>query len=161
MKPVMETTFEPARPADVDTLMTLHREFCGAAGQPFDGGAARGAVERLLGDESLGHVWLIRHGGASAGYVVLTFGFSLEFRGRDAFVDELYVREAYRGRGVGTAALRFVEGACRGRGITALHLEVDRDNTPAQSVYRKVGFGDRNNYLLTKWLTPPGGRERP
>ena len=47
----------------------------------------------------------------------------------------------------------FVERFCESRGILALHLEVDRGNLHAQALYRKAGYHDRNNYLLTKWLS--------
>jgi hypothetical protein len=38
------------------------------------------------------------------GCVVLTLGYSLELLGRDAFIDEFYLREVYRGRGWGRQA---------------------------------------------------------
>jgi len=89
-----------------------------------------------------------------AGYLVLTFGYSLEFHGRDALVDELYVREAYRGRGAGTLSLAFVEEICRTEGIRALHLEVDRGNERARRLYHRAGYEDHDRYLLTRWLEP-------
>jgi ribosomal protein S18 acetylase RimI-like enzyme len=95
---------------------------------------------------------LIRVNDATAGYLVLTFGFSLEFGGRDALIDELYVRENFRGRGLGRASLVLAAEVCREEGIRALHLEVDRVNTRAQGVYRQAGFRDHDRYLLTKWL---------
>src|SRR5262249_50326298 len=70
----------------------------------------------------------------------------------DAFVDELYVEEAHRGRGAGGLALRLAEDACRAVGVRALHLEVDRENHRARAVYEKAGFEDRDNHLLTKRL---------
>lgn len=85
-----------------------------------------------------------------AGYIVLTFGFSLEYHGRDALVDEIYLRERFRGQGTGTRGLQFIEGVCRELGIRALHLEVERANIIAQSVYRRAGFVDHDRYLLTK-----------
>ena len=104
---------------------------------------ARGVAADLR-DGALGSVYLIRSGEDVAGYVVLTFGFSLEFYGRDALVDELYLREEFRGKGLGRTALQFVEGVCREEGIKALHLEVDRVNTRAQGVYRAAGYRDHD-----------------
>jgi ribosomal protein S18 acetylase RimI-like enzyme len=91
--------------------------------------------------------------GAVAGYAVLAFGFSLEFHGRDAFLDELYVRESFRGSGVGTACLEWLEAVCRAEGVHALHLEVDRTNAGAKRLYHRLGYGDHDRHLLTKWLT--------
>ena len=59
------------------------------------------------------------------GYLVLTIGYSLERGGRDAFIDELYVRAERRGRGLGALAVATAEAAARRLGVRAVHLEVD------------------------------------
>jgi ribosomal protein S18 acetylase RimI-like enzyme len=87
-----------------------------------------------------------------AGYVVLTLGFSFEFRGHDAFIDELYIEPAYRRRGYGREAVRFLEEQARKMGANALHLEVDYGNDPAMELYRRSGYQDHNRFLMTKWL---------
>jgi ribosomal protein S18 acetylase RimI-like enzyme len=76
----------------------------------------------------------------------------LEFQGRNGLIDELYIRASHPGQGIGTSALKFVEGVCPSLGIHALHLEVDRKNTAAQGLYRKVGFEDHDRYLMSKWI---------
>src|SRR5256885_17046261 len=148
----MEIEFHPAAHEDVEELLLMMRGLYEHEGLPFDAEATRGALERLLEDERLGRVWLIRSGASAAGYVVLTLGYSLEFRGRDAFLDELYLRPEARGRGAGKTALEFVEGVCRSLGVRALHLEVERANAGAQALYRKSGFVDHDRYLMTKWV---------
>lgn len=148
----MDPTFKAADRTDVDVLLGLRRAFCRHEHLPFEEAAARAALENLLADGSLGKVWLIHAGAAPAGYLVLTFGYSLEFDGRDAFVDELFVEEGHRGLGVGGLVLRLAEDACRALGVRALHLEVDHENHRARAVYEKAGFEDRDNYLLTKRL---------
>lgn len=148
----MEPTFRPVEVSDFDALLPMIRALCESDGTPFDEAKVRGALARLVADESLGRVWLIESGGEAAGYVVLTFGFSLEFGGRDAFVDELYVREEFRGRGFGRRTIEVAERACRERGIRALHLEVERANTGAQRLYRRAGFCDHDRYLMTKMM---------
>jgi ribosomal protein S18 acetylase RimI-like enzyme len=148
----MAPTFDNASDADVAALLIMMREFYAIDQYRFDEGIARAAVERLLGDGSLGRIWLIREGAETIGYLVLTLGYSLEFHGRDAFVDELYVREGHRHRGVGTQAIAVAEEACRELGVHALHLEVERTNAAGQGLYRKLGFRDHDRYLMTKWL---------
>ncbi|MDQ3686995.1 MAG: GNAT family N-acetyltransferase [Acidobacteriota bacterium] len=142
--------------ADEDILIVLMREFYAVEHLTFDEGVARAALRQILHHSSLGSVYLIRSDEDVAGYVVLTFGFSLEFHGRDALVDELYLREEFRGKGLGRAALEFVEEVCREEGVKALHLEVDRVNTRAQEVYRAAGYRDHDRYLLTKWVDAGG-----
>ena len=150
----MSVDFSTAVVSDEEVLVGLMREFYAIEHLTLDEPAARAALRQILGDRALGIVHLIRAGTDVAGYLVLTFGFSLEFHGRDAFIDELYLREQFRGMGLGAASPRLAEEVCRQEGIRAVHLEVDRANTREQEVYRRAGFRDHDRYLLTKWLKP-------
>ena len=148
----MEPSFRVAEPADADALVEMMRDFNAHERIAFDETEVRAVLTQLFANDSYGLACLILLGEEVAGYVVITFGFSIEFRGRDALIDELFVKDAFRGRGLAAAALRHAEGVCRARAIRALHLEVDRQNTRAQSVYARAGFLDRGNYLLNKWI---------
>ena len=148
----MEIDFRQAGPADVDLLIPLVRAFYAHERMEFDDVVARRALTELLGDERLGRVHLIRAGAEPVGYLVLTFGFSLEFGGRDAFVDEIFVRDEWRGHGAGRRALELAAAVCRDAGVRALHLEVDHANPRAQALYRAAGFKDHDRYLMTRWL---------
>jgi ribosomal protein S18 acetylase RimI-like enzyme len=149
----MEPSFRVAGPSDADALVAMMRDFNEHERIAFDEREVRAALAQLFANDALGLACLMLLHEEVAGYVVIVFGFSIEFRGRDAFIDELFVKDVYRGRGLGTAALRFAEGVCRGRGVRALHLEVERENTGAQAVYRRAGFTDHDRYLLTRWLS--------
>ena len=149
----MEVDFRAAGTADIDLLVRLMRKLYEFDHISFDQENARRGLVKLLDDESLGRVWLIRHAGETAGYVVLTFGFSLEFHGRDALVDEIYLTEDYRGRGIGRRALEFVFAFCRSHGIDAVHLEVEKANTRARALYLKAGFADHTRHFMTKWIS--------
>jgi diamine N-acetyltransferase len=148
----MQPPFRPATTADEPTLLELMREFYQEGRIPFDERAARAALRGVLADPAHGRALLIEVEDAVAGYLVVCFGWSLEFHGRDAFLDELYLRERFRGQGIGTRALEVAAEVCRTSGVRALHLEVERSNTRAQSVYRRTGFADRDYYLMTRRL---------
>lgn len=148
----MEPTFKIAETSDNEILVELIREFCEVDGHPFDDGTIRKASGKILNDDSLGRVWLIQHGGEAKGYIVLTFGYSLEYRGRDAFIDEFYIRESDRRQGIGKKAIQFIEKVCPSLEIKAVHLEVERKNIAAQSFYRQMGFKDQERYLIAKWM---------
>jgi ribosomal protein S18 acetylase RimI-like enzyme len=148
----METNCQIAENSDIEILVEFIREFHEFEHLPFDDNSVRTMLAEILNDDSLGQVWLIQDGSEPIGYIVLTFGYSLEFQGRNGLIDELYIRESHRGQGIGTSALQFIEGVCPSLGIQALHLEVDRKNTAAQSLYCKVGFEDHDRYLMTKWI---------
>lgn len=145
--------FDLATARDTDELVAMMRAlYAEDEGFAFDEAVARKAIALILGDERNGRVWLIRTGGETAGYVVLATSFSLEYHGRDAFIDEVYVLPAWRGRGLGTRALERALEECRAMGAAAVHLEVGHDNPRARALYERLGFEDRRRYLLTRWL---------
>ena len=143
---------ERASPSDLDDLLPLAREFYAGERLPYDESVLRGAYAALWAEPLHGGVWLAREGAGLAGYGVLACGFSLEYRGRDAFVDEIYVRPDRRDRGIGSRILDAMEDECRRRGIAALHLEVDHDNPAGRRLYVRRGFADHDRHLMTKWL---------
>jgi diamine N-acetyltransferase len=148
----MDPAFRPARPADLPLLLRLMEGFYRDTDTPFHPEAAERALLALVADPTLGRLFLIEAGSKPAGYVVLTLGFSLEFHGRDAFVDELFVTPEHRGHGLGQAAIRFLESVAVELGVLALHLEVGPDNESAVGLYRGAGFLDRRHRLMTKLL---------
>jgi GNAT superfamily N-acetyltransferase len=148
-----DPVFKSATSDEIETLIEMMRELYAHDGLKFDEAVARRALQSIIGDETFGRVFLILLSDEIAGYVVLTFGFSLEFHGRDAFVDELYLRKDHRGQGIGKRALQFLTEVCATEIVNALHLEVERENTSALAVYRRAGFEDHDRYLMTKWIT--------
>jgi len=159
----MRAPIRPADGHDLERLVALMCENYAEAGYPCDPATAGAALAALLGDASLGRLWIVEAPEGPAGYVAVAFGFSLEYGGRDAFLDDLYLRPACRGAGLGTRVLEAVEPACRALGVRALHLEVERENEAAQALYRRRGFRDNDRRLLSKRLAvgePARGTER-
>ncbi len=141
-----------ARADDLALVASLMGEFYAESGYPLDATLARAALETLIEDASLGRLWLILSLEQPVGYIAVTFGFSLEFYGRDAFIDDLFIQPPFRGAGLGTRVLEAVERECRALGVRALHLEVGRANEAGQAVYRRQGFRDADRQLLSKRL---------
>ena len=116
---------------------------------------ARAVFLPLLGSGQLGQVWLAGLEGQVAGHLVLTFCYSVEYGGRSAFVDDLFVQPALWNRGVGRALVPHGRAVCEQLGVRAMHLEVARTNGPVQAIYRGVGFDCTDRELLTLALAPP------
>jgi len=66
---------------------------------PFDEAPARNALCQLISDQVSGVIWLICDGTTLVGYIVLTFGYSLEYHGREVFIDEFFIQPSHRGMG--------------------------------------------------------------
>ncbi len=86
------------------------------------------------------------------GYVVLALCYSMEYGGPTAIVDDFFVRPAFRGIGLGKAALAEVRNFCASHGVRAIHVETGRDNAAALAVYRRAGFVDTDRRHLTLGL---------
>ena len=148
----MEPTFRLAAENDTGILLEMMREYYAFDGHAFVEEHARPALVNFLRGPEFGRAWLICDQNVAVGYVVLTFGYSLEYLGRDAFLDELYIRESHRGRGWGHRALQFVEEQARSHQIRSIHLEVVRSNPTAKDFYRRSGYIDHEHRLMTKWI---------
>jgi ribosomal protein S18 acetylase RimI-like enzyme len=146
------TTYRLATLTDLYILLELVQEFHQIEHLPFDEKLDHDVLEQFLNNASFGQAWLIQRETEVIGYIILTLGFSLEFRGRDAFIDEFYVRPEYQNQGIGTKTLAFIETSLMSLGIRAIHLEVDFENPNAQRLYRKTGYQGHNRFLLTKWI---------
>lgn len=144
----MSAALRLARPEDLDRLMGLVAAFHAEAGIKQDPDQRRDALTPLLEGIPHGCIYLIGPSRAPLGYIILTFGWSVEFGGMDGFVDEIYIRPAIRGRGIATEVLLDLPKALAGAGLTALHLEVDRTNEAAQKLYLRTGFKPRDRYML-------------
>lgn len=144
----MSANLHLAGPDDLTRLLPLVEAFHAEQSINSTPESREAGIAPLLQDSPLGCAYLIGPTRAPLGYVVITFGWSVEFGGLDAFIDELYLRPAVRGRGIATTLLTDLPKALSGAGLRALHLEVDRNNDAAQRLYARCGFRARDRYHL-------------
>jgi ribosomal protein S18 acetylase RimI-like enzyme len=141
-----------AKESDTGELIAMMRSFYEELGEPFEEARAEQALRALLEEPSYGAAWVFREDGRAVGYLVVTHGYSLEFGGRDAFVDEVYIVPEMRGQGLGARALALAEEHCRRQGLEALRLEVHHENRRALALYERNGYEAHDRHLMTKWL---------
>jgi ribosomal protein S18 acetylase RimI-like enzyme len=144
----MTTALHLARPDHIEALLPLVAAFHDESAIAQSEEMRRAAILPLLEGSPLGAVYLIGPKRAPIGYIIITFGWSVEFGGMEAFVDELYIRPAVRGRGIATEVLSALPTALGQAGVQAIHLELDRDNATAQKLYVRSGFRPRERYML-------------
>ncbi|MEZ4767663.1 MAG: GNAT family N-acetyltransferase [Caldilineales bacterium] len=147
----MDVALTPITRRDLDLCVQFMHGLYENDDVPPDETAWAAALAGLLEADRLGRGWMIHLDGQPVGYVVVTFGYSLEFYGRDAFVDELFIASQVRGQGIGRAVMQQVEALLGSTGIQALHLEVEEGNQAAQRLYESQGFTYRRHmHIMSK-----------
>jgi GNAT superfamily N-acetyltransferase len=84
--------------------------------------------------------------GEPAGYA-LFFGYYSTWIGPGLFLEDLFVRPAFRGRGIGKALLAAVAAIAVNEGCSGMRWEVLDWNKPAIDLYKALGAGFRNAWL--------------
>lgn len=157
-------TVRPATAQDTDALIASIQAYYDYDLIPFDEGAVRRGLSELAEHPDWGGAWLLWDGEAVVGHFVLTYGFDLEFGGRQATLTELYVHPAHRRCGLGWLAMDHVTDLLREQGIEALELQVEADNHEARAFYDALGFVAYDRVPMSLRVRPlgisPGVRER-
>lgn len=141
-----------ANESDVPALLEMMEDFNRVESIPWSSADGEAPLRKLLADPSLGRVAVLEGelGGEVAAYAVVTFGYDLEFGGRDAFLTEIYVRPGARSSGLGARLLAEVEAIAAADGVRALHLLVYPENEPAMALYEKAGFERSRRVMMSK-----------
>lgn len=143
--------------ADAGASLASMREFYREEGLVFDEAGQGEALRALMAEPAAGSVFGLFDAGKmeanvaspSLGHLVLTWAFSLEFGGRFALLDELWLAPEARGRGEGRRALEFAAAWARERGAKALRLEVAHENGRARALYARAGLTAQARDLMT------------
>jgi GNAT superfamily N-acetyltransferase len=141
-----EIILELAGPAQLEELLPLVAAYHSFEEVETSAEQRRSSVGKLLQDKRLGEIWLVRILDIAIGYIAICYSYSIEFGGRDAFVDEFYIADGERGKGIGGRVLKEIAALLRARGIVAVHLEVDGQNERARTAYAQAGFSSRDKY---------------
>ena len=141
----------PATIADFEVVCPRSRALNAHEGIEVDPPVFEAALRRLLEGPEIGGCWIVERDGAPIGYAIATFGYDLEFAGRDAYLTELWIDPEARGHGAGTAAIELLGPELQARGVRALHLQVRPEN-PARRLYERTGFVASPRVVMTRRL---------
>lgn len=144
----MSNILHLAAAADLDRLLPMVAAYHAEEGIKSDEAFRRAAVQPLLEGSPHGAIWFIGPRMSPVGYLCASFGWSIELGGMDGFIDEIWIREKVRGRGMGSEAIAALQKALAETDLKALHLEV-ADGSPAERLYHRAGFRRRNFSLMT------------
>lgn len=150
----MNFSFRPLAPADRSLIEELVRGYYLFDGLTYDPSLHGPALDQLVAGDPAVKVWIVEADGAPAGYLFLTIGFSMYYGGKDGFIDELFLKEEFRGAGGGAAIMAFADAQAKELGLAYLHLEVTNTNTRARQIYERRGFAPTGHMLMSKRTAP-------
>ncbi len=150
----------PFARGDLDVALRLARELYGLdTDAPTD--PHRAAFEALVNDPDA-TPFLALADGEPAGFVVHRLRRRLNHATFEGWVSDLYVRERFRGRGIGRALLAAALAEWRLRGGHQVQLEVAHERTAARALYEAIGFANQGKYfeigpIRTRGVAPAAG----
>ncbi|WP_236564843.1 GNAT family N-acetyltransferase [Flavobacterium sp. MK4S-17] len=150
---MQEITFKPITVKDIDIAVSMMHDFYAIDNYPMDRATAKNLFIEFVENDSLGKSWLIYFEGEPVGYVILTFIFSFEYKGRIAFLDELFIIPQARGNGLGKKVLDFIHRQAKIHSVRVIYLEVEGHNEIAQKLYASKNFTVHNRKLMKSTIS--------
>ena len=146
-------TFKPLEISDFEIITQMMQDFYAIDNYPMDVEVAKKLFQEFISNEHLGKSWLMYSENEIVGYIILTFIFSFEYGGKIAFVDELFIKETARGKGIGKEAIQFIQAEVPKLSLKLLYLEVEPHNENAQKLYLAHDFELHNRKLMKYKVT--------
>ena len=138
----MEYSIRKMREQDRDAVLAMMRVFYPSPAVLSNGSEEIFAADVeacLSGSPYLEGYVFAGEDGAVIGYAMVAKSFSTEFGRPCLWIEDLYLREGFRGQGAGSAFLRFIGQKYPN---ALLRLEAERENERAIRVYRRSGFSE-------------------
>jgi ribosomal protein S18 acetylase RimI-like enzyme len=146
-------TFKPLEFVDIETITYMMQDFYAIDNYPINLEVSKKLFEEFITNQNLGKAYLIYDSDEEetlkiVGYVILTFVFSFEYKGKIAFLDELYIKETARGKGIGNQTILFIKEESRKLNLKLIYLEVENHNENAQKLYIANDFEVHNRKIM-------------
>jgi ribosomal protein S18 acetylase RimI-like enzyme len=110
-------------------------------------GAREFLKARIINEESI--VFIACEGDHSVGFVQLYPSFSSVSMMRSWVLNDLYVKEQFRGKGAGEKLIHKAIQFAKETGAKGVMLETGKENLNAQRLYDKIGFERESNYFYS------------
>lgn len=133
----------------IDTVTAMMKDFYEIDGYPFNEELTRQNFQLFIKEKDFGKCFVIYDDNNEVnGYIILAFFFSFEFGGRSTILDELYLNENARGKGLGKVAVDFVKNYAKEQQLKMMFLEIELHNERAINLYLDKGFKMHNRNLM-------------
>jgi GNAT superfamily N-acetyltransferase len=139
----MSSAIRPARPADVPVILALIRGLADYEKLTADCIATEAALAASLfpaeGVAPAAHCVLAEADGEPAGFALYFFNFSTFLARPGLYLEDLFVKPEFRGRGLGKALLLHLAKLANARGCGRMEWTVLDWNQPAIEFYESLG----------------------
>ena len=120
-------------------------------GEPITSEKIDNTIRELSAHPEKGRLIVFNVASEIAGYAIVIYFWSNELGGDVLHIDELFVKNAWRNRGIASRFIAAIPGNEQGT-VKALQLEVTPSNEQALSYYKRLGFESSKNSQLLKRL---------
>lgn len=145
----MNLNYRPIKDNEISIFkqyaMNLYAEDAG--GEPMDSAKMGKTIHFLRLNPQNGTIMSILLDSTYIGYAILINFWSNEYGGIVLHIDELYIDEKFRNRGIASHFIKFLIDS-KFNGCKALFLEVHPDNSNALKLYKRLGFQTAENSTL-------------
>ena len=126
---------------DRQLYITMAKEFyhSDAVLHPIPDAHFERTADEALRSDTYAEIYLFEYEGETAGYGLTAKTFSQEAGGYVWWIEEVYIREQFRSRGLGREFFQYLERS-KGQEAARLRLEVEAGNTRAVSLYERLGY---------------------
>jgi GNAT superfamily N-acetyltransferase len=140
-----------AQPADSALIFALVRELADYEKLSADVDASEAQIAAaLFGDAPRLYCDIAEWAGEPAGFSVWFLNFST-FRGRHGiYIEDIFVRAAYRGRGIGKALMARLAQRCVEQGYARCEWAVLDWNAPSIAFYKSIGAQMMNEWRICR-----------
>ncbi|HMA28282.1 MAG TPA: GNAT family N-acetyltransferase [Thermoanaerobaculia bacterium] len=133
-------TLREARPSDVNAIVSLIEDLAEYERQPEDCHAdARLLEAHLFGEKRFAEVVLAEMGGETVGFALFFHNYSTWLTRPGLYLEDLFVKPACRGLGIGEALLTHLARLAVARGCGRMEWSVLTWNDPAIRFYLRLG----------------------
>lgn len=130
----------PATPADADEILTLIYELALYEKAPDEAKATREQIiESFFSENPKVYCDLVEVDGVIAGLAIWFLNYSTWQGKHGIYLEDLFIRPHYRGRGYGKALLQHLAAICEERGYGRFQWWVLDWNEPAIEFYKSLG----------------------
>jgi GNAT superfamily N-acetyltransferase len=145
----MNIRIQPATPADVPMILTLIKELAEFERLLHEVTATEAQVHAgLFGPRPSAEVVMARLGDEVAGFALYFHNFSTFLAKPGIYLEDLYVRQKFRGQGCGEALLRHLARTALERGCGRLEWSVLDWNQRAIDFYKSLGAVAMNEWTM-------------